>query len=243
MILELDIGNTRCKWRVTDDSMQDVRAGACAVAALAAELAALPGRIAVQRVRAGCVRGAEVEAAVSAAVRAALGRAVEFARPAPSAAGVRNGYAEHDRLGVDRWLAMLAAFSEVRGAVCVLDCGSAITADLVDADGQHRGGYIGPGLGMMRSSLLAGTDRVRFDPAVTGEGAEPGNCTAQAVAGGTLLAAAGLLRGAYERFAALSPGATALLTGGDAEVITPLLDFPLSIRPNLVLDGLRLALP
>lgn len=240
MILEFDIGNTRCKWRLAE---APARAGACAIDDLAATLGALPERAAIARVRAGCVRGPQVEAAVREAVRDVLGLETAFARSQAVAAGVRNGYAEPQRLGVDRWLAMLAGFAEIGGAVCVLDCGSAITADLVDAGGAHRGGYIAPGLTMMRASLLAATDRVRFEAAAAATGAAPGCDTAEAVGGGTLLAAAGFLRAARERFAQACPGAVVLLTGGDAPTIAACLDFPASIRPQLVLDGLSLALP
>lgn len=243
MILELDIGNTRCKWRLAGAGAPAGRDGACPVDGLGAVLAALPERGAIARVRAGCVRGPQVEAAVGAAVRDALGLETEFARSQAWAAGVRNAYAEPERLGVDRWLAMLAGFAEVGGAVCVLDCGSAITADLVDADGDHRGGYIVPGLAMMRASLLAETDRVRFGAAVTGTGGAPGHNTAEAVGGGTLLAAAGFLAAARARFARDCPGATVLLTGGDAQTIAACVDFPLQLRPQLVLDGLCRALP
>ena len=243
MILELDIGNTRCKWRLVGAQVPAARDGACAVDELAAVLAALPERAAIARVRAGCVRGPQVEATVRAAVQDALGLETAFARSQAAAGGVRNAYAEPQRLGVDRWLAMLAGFAEVGGAVCVLDCGSAITADLVDGDGEHRGGYIAPGLAMMRASLLVATDRVRFDAALAATGAAPGRNTAEAVGGGTLLAAAGFLRGARERFGQACPGAVVLLTGGDAGAIASCLDFPLRIRPQLVLDGLGRALP
>ena len=57
MILELDIGNTRCKWRLAE---APARAGACAVDELAATLGSLPERAAIARVRAGCVRGPQV---------------------------------------------------------------------------------------------------------------------------------------------------------------------------------------
>jgi type III pantothenate kinase len=246
LILELDIGNTRCKWRLADGTPGGGHAGACAVDELARALADLPGRAAVRRVRAGCVRGPQVEDAVRAAVQSALGLPVEFARSRSAAAGVSNAYREPERLGVDRWLAMLAAFDETGGAVCVLDCGSAMTADLVDAAGRHRGGFIAPGLAMMRNSLLASTDRVRFEPVAadaSGAGPAPGRSTAAAVAGGVELAAAGFLRGAHACFQGLCPGAAVLLTGGDAEALRPRLGFPVGIRPGLVLDGLRLALP
>jgi len=245
LILELDIGNTRCKWRLV--AAGGGRTGDCLVDGLGQALRGLPERLSVRRVRAGCVRGPQVEAAVAAAVSSALGLGVEFARSQSFAAGVRNAYREPARLGVDRWLAMLAAFAETGAAVCVLDCGSAMTADLVDAAGHHRGGFIAPGLAMMRNSLFAGTDRVRFEPlAAAGRASAPpapGCSTDEAVAGGVELAAAGFLRGAHQCFGSVCPGAAVLLTGGDAEALRARLDFPVSMRPELVLDGLRLALP
>jgi len=244
LILELDIGNTRCKWRLLGGA--DARSGACRIEELEAALGGLPERSGIGRVRAGCVRGVRVEEAIAAAVRATLGLAVEFARAQGFAAGVRNAYREPGRLGVDRWLAMLAAFAERRAAVCVFDCGSAMTADLVDDAGCHRGGFIAPGLALMRDSLCAGTDRVRFESVATqslGIWPAPGASTDEAVAGGVELSAAGFLQSAHACFRSLCPGLGVLLTGGDAEALRPRLDFPVSMRPELVLDGLRLALP
>ncbi|HMV70741.1 MAG TPA: type III pantothenate kinase [Pseudomonadales bacterium] len=243
MILELDIGNTRCKWRLVDAVGAALADGSCAIAELAVGLEALPARGAVLRARAACVRGEQVEQQVRAAVRGVLGVEIEYARSQPGAAGVRNSYAEPARLGVDRWLAMLAGFASTGSAVCVFDCGSAITADLVDDEGLHRGGYIVPGIGMSRASLLTATDRVRFDAGGYTAGVAPGTSTLQAVAHGTLLAAGALLRAAREQFGRICPQAPVLLTGGDAQDLLPWLDFPVSLRPHLVLDGLRLALP
>ncbi|MDP1069535.1 type III pantothenate kinase, partial [Klebsiella pneumoniae] len=67
------------------------------------------------------------------------------------------------RMGVDRWLAMLAAWQRVGQSCWVVDCGSAITLDLLDAEGRHQGGYILPGLRLMQQSLLGNTAEVRVD--------------------------------------------------------------------------------
>lgn len=61
-----------------------------------------------------------------------------------------------DQLGVDRWLAMLACYENKQQAYLVVDCGTAITLDLVEK-GQHMGGYILPGLHLMQQSLLSQT--------------------------------------------------------------------------------------
>jgi pantothenate kinase type III len=73
------------------------------------------------------------------------------------ALGVRNAYPKHNKLGVDRWLAMLAAYHYYNAPVCIVSCGSALTLDIVDSQGQHLGGMIMPGLNLMQQALSRGT--------------------------------------------------------------------------------------
>ena len=54
---------------------------------------------------------------------------------------------------MDRWLAMVGAFQLRRNAMLVVDLGTAVTADLVDENGLHLGGYICPGLSLLRKSV------------------------------------------------------------------------------------------
>ena len=63
-----------------------------------------------------------------------------------SACGLRNGYRDPAQLGVDRWLAMCAAWQQFPGSLCVVDAGTAVTIDVVAADGAHSGGLILPGV-------------------------------------------------------------------------------------------------
>ncbi|MFC6980978.1 type III pantothenate kinase [Microbulbifer taiwanensis] len=107
MILEIDLGNTRGKWRLLGEdgvrgslSTADLRDGK-----LPPEWAALNP----QRVRAANVAGAAVGAALADGVREMFALPVEFARVEMQCAGVTCGYRNTARLGVDRWLAVLAA--------------------------------------------------------------------------------------------------------------------------------------
>ena len=70
---------------------------------------------------------------------------VVCATPAREMSGVRNGYEEFERLGLDRWLAMLGGFHLASGACLVLDFGTAVTADFIAADGEHLGWFHLPG--------------------------------------------------------------------------------------------------
>lgn len=82
-----------------------------------------------------------------------------------SQGGVLNSYANPDRMGVDRWLAMIAAFDIVNKAanpsgIIVVDAGSALTIDVVNPLGEHQGGYIVPGVLMAQQALFSNTERV-----------------------------------------------------------------------------------
>ena len=98
-----------------------------------------------------------------------------------------------ESLGVDRWLALLAAHRHApTEPLMVLDCGSAITLDLLVVGGRHLGGYIVPGLALMRSSLLSETAGVAVE-ALSSVTSCPGRDTSTAVGHGLpLMAAVGL---------------------------------------------------
>ena len=74
---------------------------------------------------------------------------------AATSAGVRIAYAEPSRLGVDRFLALLAAHARGPGPWLLVSAGSALTVDLLDVGGQHIGGVIAPSPEHMRAALAA----------------------------------------------------------------------------------------
>ena len=71
--------------------------------------------------------------------------------------GVRNGYPEAGKLGVDRWLAIVGAVTHHGKPVVIWDLGTATTLDAVDQTGQHIGGMIYPGPATMLRSLASET--------------------------------------------------------------------------------------
>ena len=77
--------------------------------------------------------------------------------------GLVNSYPEPHKMGVDRWLAMLAVWREVHSAFVLIDAGSALTFDWVNDAGEHQGGHIIPGLSLMHKALKTNTDRIHFD--------------------------------------------------------------------------------
>lgn len=247
MILEFDIGNSRCKWRVVSD------AGRSASQAgprnnLAWLDSSLPAS-GVTRIRLVSVAAEEGIEALCSGLEQRYGLLVERARSEAVCAGVVNSYEEPARLGVDRWLALLAAQAEFGEPLLVVDAGSAMTLDLLGENGRHLGGYIVPGRRLQHTALAAGTDRVRVAAPESGAlERTPGRSTEDAVSSGVALTLCGAVREAWGILLQQCPGAQRLVvTGGDGVSLLGALGsapgFLPVWRPDLVLDGLCQALP
>jgi len=244
MKLLVDIGNTRVKWAACSDGTLghvEIRAHGndprIAAAAVLDDLRDSPAEILVAN-----VAGPEFGERVAAQLGATLGVDASFARAQKQAGRLRNAYRDHTKLGVDRWLAMLAAVDRFSGAVCVVDAGSALTIDLVAADGEHLGGYILPGLDMMWRALTGDTgDLERFTEGDSAAGVSlaPGRDTGEAIGHGVLGAVCALIERCTGALAE-DNGHVVVVTGGDAERIIPHLAVELEHRPQLVLEGLVL---
>jgi len=161
---------------------------------------------------------------------------VSQAKVSKQCGAVRNSYKDVNRMGIDRWLAMLAAYDRVGGPCVIVDGGTALTVDILAADGSHEGGYILPGLRLMRSSLVENTG-IELSAKTVADSAEPGHSTEEAVMNGTLAVLLALIE-------KKAMGSILLLTGGDAEVLAAMLpEQKRLLVPSLVLDGLTIACP
>lgn len=243
MKLLVDIGNSALKWAVLEQG--DLRAGAalpCEGDLLAALERALerewgalpvPEEVLVADVGAGSAAQAVTRWCASRWGCEAL-RVEARAR----AHGVVSAYREPQRLGVDRWLGLVAARATGPGAALVVDCGSAVTVDVLDGEGQHLGGLIVPGLGLARRCLEQHT-RVQVDEASPPEVSLLARDTAGAVRGGGLYALVAFVdRVAEDVQGALGTPLRQVITGGDAPAVLPLLHSAYEHRPHLVLEGL-----
>ena len=150
--------------------------------------------------------------------------------------GVRNAYIEPERLGIDRWLSVIAAHHVVKGDVVVVDAGTAIKVDVVNKEGIHLGGYIAPGLVMMEDSLLSKTARIRYDADEVVVGYGLPDSTARAVTEGCREMALGFLERIYHCY----PEFKWVVTGGDAQVLLSSLGVSLECQPDLVALGAKL---
>ena len=242
MILDIDAGNTRIKWRALSAGGERLVGASVQGENAFAEISRLlPGP--VQRVRAACVRNPLFRTALTDYAMASWGVLPEFAQSRERVGAVSNAYVEASHLGVDRWLAILAAYERVRGACCVLDAGSALTLDFVARGGQHEGGYIVPGLSQQRAALLEGTNIPLVESGQWGE-VVPGASTVTAIHHGILAMFVQWIAAEYRSREQMDM--RWLVTGGDADVLVDAL-MRQGVRctqvPELVLEGLSIALP
>ncbi len=152
--------------------------------------------------------------------------------------GIQVGYQDSRQFGVDRFLAMAAAYNACKQHCVVIDAGSAVTMDAIDAQGVHLGGVIIPGQKMMREAL--GT--APGISSVTGSGAGVfGRSTADCVVAGCLNAVQGGVSQVLEQMRArLGDSVVVFVTGGGASLVMDSMGNEARLCQNLVLDGLRL---
>lgn len=149
--------------------------------------------------------------------------------------GVCIAYADPTRLGVDRWLNLVAAHRRVAGPVLVASVGTALTVDALLADGTHLGGLIAAPPEAMREALIARAPRLDVP---RGQIARFAASTEDALESGATLAATALLeRSLHELERQADTRATLLLTGGGATPLRPWLTAHEHLE-DLVLYGL-----
>lgn len=235
-----DLGNTRLKYAALrdDGSLGDVAAIAHDGDALPADWdAALPARFeaaALTMVGATALRTRLLDA-----LTARCGR-ISIARTVTAFGGLRIAYPKPESLGADRFLAMLGARARTGRANdmrpwLVVGIGTAITLDLIDADGLHRGGRIAPSPALMREALHA---RAAQLPEHGGECVAFADNTADALRSGCDGAALALIDRALRDAEALLGATPALiLHGGGVDALSGL-SGDATRAPALVLEGL-----
>lgn len=230
-----DLGNTRLKAAplLEDGRVGEVVAIAHAGGVLTAGLdAALPAHFRAAFVSAVTGPGLRLELAKALAGR--CGR-ISFAGSAARLGRLVVGYPRPERMGVDRFLALLAASAEGGGPALVCGVGTALTVDLLDGTGRHRGGRIAPSPDLMREILH---QRAAHLPLRGGHNTGFATDTADALASGCEGAALGLIEQSLSAAVRLLGEAPRLLLhGGGAARLQPALP-DACLRPSLVLDGL-----
>lgn len=242
MILCLDLGNTRCKWALFAEEGIEQGTIQCSGALTISNKDVFKQYFAekqenwqsVSKVLLSSVAQAHLNDLIEQSVNELWGLEVKFARVSREHAGVRAAYERLEKLGVDRWLALLAAWDKYHDACVVVDAGSAITVDYLAYNGLHEGGLIVPGIRLMEKSLFERTANVKPDELAIPAFWSPQANTFDCVAHGLSAMFAGLL----EQARAYRPEYRLIVTGGDAQLAIGKIEGNFVLQPNLVLEGL-----
>ena len=241
-MLLLDVGNTSIKWAICEHQVMEAtgrfqhQGGDFEMLAGAAwRDLQTPARVVVAN-----VAGSVMQNTLSSWAQARWSLKPVYMSAADKVLGVTNAYLRPADLGVDRWAALIAAHASVSGAVCIVDCGTAVTVDFLAAGGDHRGGMILPGVAMLERMLLNNTADIKLSG---------GPQSAQLFSTGTAAAVHGgavyMVTAAIERIIAdieVAAGTRleVIITGGDAGQIQSLLTCSTRHDPDLVLKGLAM---
>ena len=154
-----------------------------------------------------------------------------------SALGLETGYVRHERLGVDRWLALLALHLGGNAPCVVASIGSALTCDALAPGGKHLGGLIAPPPEAMRDALFARAPQLA---GARGEVNLFATSTEDGIESGCTLAGVALIERSRAQLAErLGQPVQLVISGGGAPVLRPFLAAHVH-RPDLVLEGMAL---
>lgn len=150
--------------------------------------------------------------------------------------GIQVAYTEPQRLGVDRFLAMLAGHN-TKQHVLIVGVGTALTIDLLTAEGKHLGGRISASPGLMRKALHQRAEQL---PVEGGNRMSFGLNTEDALASGCEGASLAIIKESVENAQQqLHAPIRLILHGGGAFALLSALS-KAEYRPSLVLDGLAI---
>lgn len=240
-ILLIDIGNTRIKWAEYNDCLGQLQAEVHQpivdkFAFFEKIWATLPKPSAVWVAN---VAGVEIAEKLNSWIQQRWQLTANWVSSTKYQCGIINDYDYPEQLGVDRWLAVLAARQLVpTNQVCVVDCGTAVTLDVLTQN-HYIGGLIVPGRATMQQALLKQTDALAnlLQQPATQVNLLATNTT-DGIQWGSLYAIVGLIRHLLEQLQRQVPETTLLLTGGGAFDLLPYLPETTRYEPELVLHGL-----
>jgi len=160
---------------------------------------------------------------------------VNLVKPSKLYGKLTLSYDDPSKFGVDRFLAMLGALERFPNSpLLVIDAGSAVTFDIIDAKGMHQGGLIMPGLKALRESFAKfSTNDLSINTS------ELKNSTEGAWQSGTHAMLVSAVNSQIHNFELQYPGGVITICGGIVNEILIELPLPVKFFDNLVLDGLE----
>lgn len=244
MILAIDVGNNRTKWGVFDEAGDLSSQGIIVNDELTSTIMPAAWEDCSRAVVSN-VAGVEVGRRLGN-LMGPLAETALWAKPAAQACNVSNSYEIPERLGMDRWAALIAAWNQYRAPCIVVNAGTALTVDALSmgqqGNGIFLGGLIVPGLQLMKESLAKNTADIsqmdgglQYFPTNTGD----------AIFTGALSAMAGAVNSMevkLEQHTGQIP--YCIVSGGDATLLHGILVRfrikQLTVAEHLVLQGLWL---
>lgn len=239
--LLLDLGNSRCKFSVVENGVAEKYdtqnygpfGKLYSVKSLCDQYSDASGIVI------GSVLSKEMNSQIKETLYKDGAKNIYFLDPVNNSFGINLAYADPSALGVDRVAGLIAANEKYSGNTCIVDCGTAVTLDVLDANGVHQGGVILPGVANMRKALLANT-KIEINGASEVEFNVLSNTTEGAIHTGCISAVAGGIEYVVNKMASdYVSFDQVVLTGGDAEQIKSYLSLSVITDNALVLDGLN----
>jgi type III pantothenate kinase len=246
--LLIDVGNTRMKWVRWDG-------GALAGSRVAGHRGRLDAALRtmaedltteVDRITVANVAGPEVADALRRFADDNGVAALRFLASERQACGVVNAYDEPQKLGVDRWAAMIGAHRRTQSAMpgaasCIIGAGTAVTLDVVRATGEHLGGLIMASADLAMRMLVHGTSDIgavdmhdtRWSMGLLGR-----NTSSAVTLGAWVSLGAGLDRSVSAVRESIASPCSVYLTGGGANTLRDWLETEVQMQKDLVFEGM-----
>jgi type III pantothenate kinase len=153
---------------------------------------------------------------------------------------VRVRYDNPKEVGADRIANALAAYTKYGGPIIVIDFGTAVTYDAINAEGDYLGGAIAPGVEISLDALISQTAMLRRVEAVAPDSVI-GRNTVTSIQSGLVWGFVAQVEGMVARMVAeLGGSARVIATGGQAALVAGLTHVIEVTDPLLTLEGLRL---
>ena len=241
MILLVDIGNSAIKWACTEtfEKLENADIEFYRHTRLSDVLDAKWKKIeSPEQILVSNVAGKEIEKDLAQWCQDNWHLEPEYLQVRDNDYGVKLAYQDTSQLGVDRWLAIIAAWNKIQHALCVVDCGTAVTVDGVSESGQHLGGMILPGIELMQQSLLERASGISEIKTMQGKD-QLANNTQQGIASGTTMAVVAMVDRVVKNMQKdFDTNLACIITGGSAMNILHLTESQFEHDPHLVLHGL-----
>jgi len=160
MKLLIDIGNSDVKWCTTkNETITDIKR-AKKKDFLTTIKDEWQKYTAPQEIRISNVSGEAIQQQITDHCQTLWGKNPYIAKSTKRNGKIINNYQPPENLGIDRWLAVIAAYNRTHDTTCIIDFGTATTIDIIDNQGTYQGGYILPSYQKTTETLTTQTANI-----------------------------------------------------------------------------------